>query len=366
MPERNDESQAPPDGNASADAGKPQKSRPLYRRPWFVLSIVVLAIVLAIAATAFWRYERQFESTDDAFIDGHVVRIAAKVAGYAAALHVTDNELVHKGDVLIEVDSRDFDLALMRAKAAETSATARLHDAEAQVVTAQAQAEAAEGELKAAAATAENAHRQRERNEKLAPRAVSQEQLDNSIAQDKSAAAEELASRAKSAAADAQVNQARLQLATAGAALKDAQVQVAQARLNLEYTMIRAPITGRVTHRRVEQGDYLQVGQPLFALVAPQVWVTANFKETQLTSMRVGQPVRVRIDAFPHQQFAAHIDSFQRGSGAQFSVLPPENATGNYVKVVQRVPVKIVFDEPLPEDVIVGPGMSVVPRVTVR
>ena len=136
--------------------------------------------------------------------------------------------------------------------------------------------------------------------------------------------------------------------------------------MNFSYTKIIAPITGRVTHRTVELGDYLQAGQALFALVDPDVWVTANFKETQLTHMQVGQKVEVRVDAFPSQRLSAHVDSFQRGTGARFTLLPAENATGNYVKVVQRVPVKIVFDEPPPADMILGPGMSVEPTVTVR
>ncbi len=136
--------------------------------------------------------------------------------------------------------------------------------------------------------------------------------------------------------------------------------------MNLSYTKIVAPITGHVTHRTVELGDYLLAGQPLFAIVDPDVWVTANFKETQLTHMQVGQPVDVRVDAFPNRVLRAHVDSFQRGTGAHFTLLPAENATGNYVKVVQRIPVKIVFDDPPPADMILGPGMSVEPTVTVR
>ena len=156
------------------------------------------------------------------------------------------------------------------------------------------------------------------------------------------------------------------QVAVAKAGIQQAAAQVEQAQINLSYARIAAPVTGRVTHRTIERGVYVQPGQALFALVEPNVWVTANFKETELTDMHVGQPVTVTVDAYPHQTFAAHVDSFQRGTGARFSLLPAENATGNYVKVVQRVPVKIVFDEPPDSNLMLGPGMSAVPKVRVR
>ena len=181
-----------------------------------------------------------------------------------------------------------------------------------------------------------------------------------------SSAAQVAANRAKVGSAEAQVLSARAHRSTVAAQLAEAEAQVVQAKLNLSYTKISAPIDGRVTRRTVELGDYLQPGRALFALVEPNVWVTANFKETQLTNMHAGQPVRIRVDAFPGRDLAAQVDSFQRGTGARFSILPAENATGNYVKIVQRVPVKIVFDRPPPAEMILGPGMSVVPRVTIR
>ena len=182
----------------------------------------------------------------------------------------------------------------------------------------------------------------------------------------RSTAAQAAAARARANAAESQAEYARSQQITAEADVKEAQVAVRRAELNLSYTRLVAPITGRVTHRTVELGDYLQPGQALFALVDPNVWVTANFKETQLTHMQAGQQVDVHVDAFPNRALPAHVDSFQHGTGAHFTLLPAENATGNYVKVVQRVPVKIVFDQPPPADMILGPGMSVEPTVTVR
>jgi len=344
------------------------KSASLYRRrPLLVIGLAVTAAAILIAGIAWWLYERQFESTDDAFIDGHAVQMAPKVAGYVKQLNIVDNELVHKGDVLLEIDPRDFQVALDAAKASEAASLSRLAQATAQIEAADDQARGAQADVLAAEATARNAEQDLARNSSLAPRgAVSQQTLDASTAVARSTAAQEAAARARASAAASQAELARAQKATAEADLKQAQVEVSRGELNLSYTQLIAPITGRVTHRTVELGDYLQPGQALFALVDPNVWVTANFKETQLTHMHVGQPVEVRVDSFPGQTLQAHVDSFQRGTGAHFTLLPAENATGNYVKVVQRVPVKIVFDRPPPADMILGPGMSVEPTVTIR
>ncbi|HEX4142172.1 MAG TPA: HlyD family secretion protein [Pirellulales bacterium] len=361
-----------PDQSAPDEPDRQQslldKSASLYqRRPFLVIALAVGAVILVVGLLAWWLYERQFESTDDAFIDGHAVQMAPKIAGYVTRLDIVDNELVHQGDVLLEIDPRDYQVALAAAKASEAAAASRLAQATAQIDAADDQARGSEADVAAAEATARNAEQDRERNSSLAPRgAVSQQTLDASVASARSTAAQVAAARARASAADSQAELARAQKATAEADLKQAQVEVARADLNLSYTKLIAPITGRVTHRTVELGDYLQPGQALFALVDPNVWVTANFKETQLTHMHVGQPVEVRVDAFPGQTLHAHVDSFQRGTGARFTLLPAENATGNYVKVVQRVPVKIVFDQPPPADMILGPGMSVEPTVTVR
>jgi membrane fusion protein (multidrug efflux system) len=345
-----------------------EKSAALYqRRPLLVIGLAVAVMVILIAGIAWWLYERQFESTDDAFIDGHAVQMAPKVAGYVTRLNIVDNELVHKGDVLLEIDPRDFQVALDAAKASEAASLSRLAQATAQIEAADDQARGAQADVLAAEATARNAEQDLARNSSLAPRgAVSQQTLDASTATARATAAQETAARARASAAASQAELARAQKATAEADLKQAQVEVRRTELNLSYTQLIAPITGRVTHRTVELGDYLQPGQALFALVDPNVWVTANFKETQLTHMHVGQPVEVRVDSFPGQKLQAHVDSFQHGTGAHFTLLPAENATGNYVKVVQRVPVKIVFDRPPPADMILGPGMSVEPTVTIR
>jgi membrane fusion protein (multidrug efflux system) len=229
-----------------------------------------------------------------------------------------------------------------------------------------AQVQAARDNQRAAEATALYNERVAERDRKLAPTAVSAEDLDNSISRARSSAAQADAAAAQTAAALSQVLLAERQKSTAATRLESARIERRMAETNLGYTELRAPITGHVTHRTVEMGDYIVPGRALFALVDPNVWVTANYKETQLSNMRIGQHADVRVDAFPGRILSAHVDSFQRGTGARFSLLPAENATGNYVKIVQRVPVKLVFDEPLPADMMLGPGMSVEPTVTVR
>jgi membrane fusion protein (multidrug efflux system) len=333
-----------------------------------MMILVIGSMVLLAGVLAYWLHERQFEDTDDAFIDGHIVQVSpTKVSGYVDQLLITDNQLVHAGDLLLVIDPRDYRLAVEEARAAQATAEGKLQQADAQVAAAEAQAKAARADVAAAEATAQNASVDLLRNRNLAPRgAVSMQTLDNSQATASTSTAQASAAQQRAAAAESQYDLAKSERVTSVAQLDEARVQVRQAELNLAYTRILAPITGRVTNRTVDKGNYVQPGQSLFALVEPDVWVTANFKETQLTLMRVGQPVEVRVDAFPAHWLRAHVDSFQRGSGARFSLLPAENATGNYVKVVQRVPVKIVFDQPAPDYMILGPGMSVEPRVTVR
>ncbi len=347
------------------EAPPPPKSK--LRRRLLTVFLAAAAIGLLIAGVTWWLHARDFENTDDAFVDGHMTQIAPKIAGYVERLLVEDNQLVEQGQLLVQIDPRDYQVALDLAKAAEVSAQGRLREAQAQVGAAEAQAAAAKADVLAAAAMAHNAKQDLTRNNNLAPEgAVSRQTLDASVATAGATTAQHVSSEARALAAERQVELAKSQMVTASAAVAEAMVEIHKAELNLSYTGVYAPITGRVTHRTVSPGDYLQAGQPLFAMVDPNVWVTANFKETQLALMRPGQSVEVHVDAYPGRPLRAHVDSFQRGSGARFSLLPAENATGNYVKVVQRVPVKIIFDEALPDDMILGPGMSVEPSVKVR
>jgi len=292
------------------DRSEEQSKRSLFRRP----GVIVAAAALAIAGVAYGGFAMfhsfTHETTDDAFIDVHTVSVAPKVAGHVAVVRVDDNQLVKKGDVLVEIDPRDFQVALAQAKAnlAKDKAT-------------QIQADL---------------------NEKRALNLFSQKVISTQERDTNVAAAE-----------------------SSRAAVQAGEAAVEQAELSLGYTKITAPIDGYVTKDAVATGDYLQVGQTLMALVPPRVWVIANFKETQLRNMRPGQSATISVDAYPGLKLQGRVDSVQAGSGAAFSLLPPENATGNYVKVVQRVPVKIVLDEQQQMQRLLGPGMSIAPDVAV-
>ena len=289
----------------------PPARPPLYRRRGVLIGAAIVAVLLVLGGVAYWRYASARVSTDDAFIEGRIVRISPQVAGQVARRLVDDNQRVKDGDLLVQLDDREY-------RALSEQATAQAHAAE---------------------VAAENAAVDARRAQELFNRQlVARQALDTAVAT------------------------ARTQAAQAEAARK----QAAEAVLKLSYTRITAPEPGRVTNRTVEEGHYVQVGQALMSIVPDELWVVANYKETQLAKLRPGQPATIRVDAYPGLVLRGHVDSVQAGTGARFSLLPPENATGNYVKVVQRVPVKIVLDEPPPAGYALGPGMSVVPTVSVR
>ncbi|HEX7967711.1 MAG TPA: HlyD family secretion protein [Stellaceae bacterium] len=345
----------------SAEPRMPRRRRPLM----LLLAGIVLAVI--IGGVVWWLDARRYESTDDAFIDVHMVRVASQAAGRVMRIQVDDNQEVKAGQLLLEIDPVDYQARLDQALANQATAAASLAQAKAQQTVVQANADQARAEVGVAEANAINAATQLKRDQPLAERQfVSRQQLDNDVANARSTAANLLATQKKLAATEAQLAVAASQIDAAEASLKSAGAQVEQARLNLSYTKLAAAEAGRVAKRNVAVGDYVQVGQNLMAVVPLQVWVTANFKETQLDLMRAGQPVEIRIDACPDKTLRGHVDSFQPGSGAAFTLLPPENATGNFVKVVQRVPVKIVFDDPPGPSCQLGPGMSAVPSVKVR
>jgi membrane fusion protein, multidrug efflux system len=287
-----------------------EKKRSLFHRPGVIVIAAALAIV-GIGYGAFAMFHSfTHESTDDAFVDAHILLTAPKIAGRVAAVHINDNQDVRKGDLLVDIDPSDAEAALAQAKAKLG------HDQAAQL----------------------KADQDMKRQQDLFGKgAISPQDRDTAT------------QNAATTKADVQTDKASIQ----------------QAELNLSYTKIFAPEDGRVTKKAVEPGDYVQVGQNLFALVSPERWTTANFKETQLREMRPGQRAEVSVDAYPDHPLRGHVDSIQAGSGARFSLLPPENATGNYVKVVQRVPVKIILDEQPDVQRALGPGMSVVPTVYV-
>jgi membrane fusion protein, multidrug efflux system len=343
----------------------PQKP-PFYKRP---IPMIILGVVLVTAITIgvlWWLHARHFESTDDAFITGHIIRVAPRVSGQAIKVLVEDNQVVHQGDLLVQIDPNDFEARLAQSQADLQSAQGKVAEAESAVLASEAQVGQAQAAETSAATESERAAADLKRYEALDPRSVSQQQLDAARAAARTAQANVESARKKTAAAQAQVESSKSQVKTAQANVNEAQAALDQARLYLQYTKITAPTDGRVTNKTVEAGSYLQTGQALFSLVPRDVWIVANFKETQITNMRPGQPVTIDVDAYPQKEFTGHVDSFQAGTGAAFSLLPPENATGNYVKVVQRVPVKIVFDEPPDDRYLLGPGMSVTPKVRVK
>jgi membrane fusion protein (multidrug efflux system) len=339
------------------------------RRRLVVLPLVIVLGGLAAAGIGvmWWLDARGYESTDDAFIDAHMVRVAPQVAGRVAKVAVDDNQAVVPGQLLIGIDPAPFQARLDQAEANKANAAGLLAQARARRLVVFAGADQARAQIGVAEANATNALAQRRRAESLiAKQVASQQALDDAVAAANRTSAALIAAQRALEAAEAEFNVTTSQIDTARAALRSAEAQVEQARLDLSYTEVVAAEAGTIARTNVSLGDYVQVGQNLIALVPFKVWITANFKETQLDLMRVGQPVEIRIDAYPDKTFHGHVDSFQRGSGPAFSLLPPENATGNYVKVVQRVPVKIVFDDPPDPSRPLGPGMSVVPRVKVR
>ncbi len=321
-----------------------------------------------VGGILWWLHARRYESTDDAFIDGHVVAISPRVSAVVRAVFVDDNVAVRPGDLLVELDRRDFATALQQARANAASARAKLASARAMLRAKDAAVAEAEAEVTVARTTAENAERDYRRYAHVDARARSAQQLDAARAAFESAGARLAQARASVTAARAEVADAATAILVARAGVERARADVRRARLDLSYCTIRAPVEGRITKKDVEPGAYVATGQDLLAIVSTDVWVTANFKETQLDRMRPGEPVTIDVDAYPDASFSGRVASIQHGTGARFSVLPAENATGNYVKVVQRVPVKIVFDgDQIGRfDRVLAPGMSVVPSVEVR
>jgi membrane fusion protein (multidrug efflux system) len=332
-----------------------------------LLATLATAAALIAGGVSWWLEARQWVTTDDAFIDAHMVLIAPQAAGRVARVVVGDNERVAAGQLLVALDPAEYQAKLDQAAANRAAAAGGLAQAKAQRAALIANEEEARAEVGVAEANSAHAASQLQRTQSLVERQfASRQQLDNDLANARGTSSTLVAAQKKLAAAAAQLEVAASQIATAKANLESASAHEAEARLDLAYTRVVAPEAGRVAHKNVAGGDYVQVGQNLMALVPLEVWVTANFKETQLDRIRIGQPVEIRIDSYPDRVFRGRVDSFAAGSGAAFSLLPPENATGNFVKVVQRVPVKIVFDAPPDPHFPLGPGMSVVPSVKVR
>jgi membrane fusion protein (multidrug efflux system) len=356
------------DGKDDKEKEDKPKKPPAYKRPAVIISVSIVLIIAIVAALLYWLHARHFVSTDDAYIDGHVVQVAPQVPAPVIALHVNDNQLVRKGDLLVELDETDYQVALQQAQAQLTASQGRVAQAQAQLESAHAGVAEAIAEVDAAQVALDNATADLKRYQAVDERARSQQQLDNAITAQKNAQAHLEQAKAKKVSADASVNTANAQIKAAEGETRTAEASVKRAQVNLGYCRISAPADGRVTQRSVEVGNYVATGATMFMLVSPEVWVTANFKETQLRHMQPGQPVTIKVDAYSNLELKGTVDSIQAGSGSRFGVLPAENATGNFVKIVQRVPVKIVFDFGANTNnaQLLSPGLSVIPKVRVR
>jgi membrane fusion protein, multidrug efflux system len=386
------------------------------RNPRFRLALIVGGIVLLVAGFFLWRYLGSYESTDDAQIDGHLNAISTRVSGHVVKLLVNDNQYVEAGTPLVEIDPKDYQVAMAQAKAAYqdaqataeslqvnvpitsvntgsqlSSSQAEVESGRAGVSMARQQLEAARAQLEQAIANDIKAQNDVGRYKQLVDKQeISHQQYDQAVAAARSSAAGVAAARASAGAAEQGVAQAQAKREQADANLRTAETapqqvsvmrsraqsgeaqaqskkaELEQATLNLQYTRLVAPVSGIVSNRSVEVGQNVQVGQELMKIInLDDIWVTANFKESQLRLMRAGQRATISVDAYG-KKYNGHLESIAGASGALFSLLPPENATGNFVKVVQRIPVKITFDPGETKEHILRPGMSVEPKVWVR
>jgi membrane fusion protein, multidrug efflux system len=340
-----------------------------------------LVLILAVVGLYFFAQSMSCQSTDDAFIEGHVTGVAPKIAGRIDKVFVDDNQLVNKGDPIAEIDSRDYDAQLRQKQAALESTVANAVAAQAavdqqiaRVKSLQATVDQDKADQESSQAQADQDVDDLRREQDLYSRhVVSIQDFIHSQAANRAAQANLDSARMKVRSAEAQLLEGQAEVRTFHALVQEVLAQeqeseanVEAAQLNDSYTKVFAPESGQVTRKAVESGDYVQVGQSLIALVRENIYVTANFKENQLALMRPGQPVEIEVDALGGRKFKGHVESVQKGSGAAFSLLPPEDATGNYVKVVQRVPVKILFDSIPDGRLPLGPGESVVPTVKVQ
>ena len=313
-----------------------------YKKSIFIITAIILVIAVVIAVI----HAGQYQSTEDAYVENHTVQVAPRVSGQISKVYITDNQKVKAGDLVAEIDSADYKVKLDQAEANYQKALKAQNIAQANMTAVEAEIELARKDVERYTNLYETG-------------SVSKQTLDRAITNYESIKAKQenavqsLTTQSQTNVADADIKALR--------ALRD------QAQLNLSYTKIYAPQDGTVSNKRVEKGAYVQVGSPLFVIVPNDVWVIANFKENQLEYMRPGQKVEIQVDAYPHHKFEGKIDSIQRASGAKSSLFPPENAVGSFVKIVQRIPVKIVFTEDYDkEKYMLVPGMSVIPKVKVK
>lgn len=354
-------------GDVRQTAGEPPAKKMSRGRKLAIILVAVLALGGLIAGgTLYWLDARQYESTDDAFVDGHISQVSSQIEGRVLRLAVDDNQEVAAGQTLLEIDGRDYQLKLDQMRAQLLQQKAQAEQVRAQIGLQQANIDQGLAQVRLTEADAAKAQADVNRYRAVSANAIARQTVDDAASALRSQQARVDAARQAVNGSRAQLEAQKAMVDAADAGVRIAEVQVANADLQLSYTKIVAPQAGRVTKRTVELGNYVKPGQALLSVVPDQVWITANFKETQLARMKDGQDVEVRVDAIPGAPFHAKVQSFQSGTGLAFSSLPAENATGNYVKVVQRLPVKIVFDDPRTHDARLAPGLSATPRVKVR
>lgn len=329
--------------------------------------LVVLTIIALVAGFYYYQHSTSFVSTDDAYIDGHNIQVSPKVSGNVIKVYFDDNQKVKKGQLLVEIDPADYEVKYEQAISAVEGAKAQKNASTQQISQSESNLAQINADIDSVKAEFDHAQTEFKRYTTLyKARAASEQDLEKAETNYKLAKAKLDSYNKKAAAAQEQVSITNSQSKVTEATIKQLQTAVKQAKLNLSYTKIYAPVSGKNTSKSVEEGVYVQVGQPLFAIVPEERWVLANFKETQLTDMKIGQIVNIKVDAYPNKIFKGRVDSIQSGTGASTSLFPPENAVGSFVKVVQRVPVKIVFTEKIDPEYVIVPGMSVIPEVKIK
>lgn len=345
----------------------PAPSRHLFVRATLALAtIAAVAAILWLGAAYLAPYAHGVQTTDDAYIDGHSVFAAPEVAGRVTEVLVDDNVPVKVGQLLVRIDPADYEAKYEQARGLCDQAKSQLKQTVAQLKVAKAAAAQLHAQVDVVEANLTKAVADLRRYQSLDGEAVSKLTLDAAESSVQSTKAQRAAAVASAAGADAQAELVETSIATAQAALTAARGAEQLASLNVSYCELRAPIDGYVSRKTVEAGDYVAIGQALLIVVPKQIYVTANFKETQLAGMRPGQKATITVDAYPGLTLTGHVDSEMAGTGSAFALLPPENATGNFVKVVQRVPIKILLDTDNSDAAHrLGPGMSVVPSISI-
>ncbi|MGA2636385.1 HlyD family secretion protein [Methylocella sp.] len=364
------EDRAEPDEDQAA----PEDEAPPPKKKRSLLLVGLLIAAGAIAGGAYLYFSTlNIESTDDAYTDGRAVTIAPQVSGLVVSLDVNDNQFVRKGEPLIHIDPRQYIQDRDSAEGALQVAKAQLAGLKLGAEIARknfpAQLEQAKAQLASAQAAEVRAEADYQRQRSLPKQATTQQEVDAATAALRQAQAQVALAEAQVSVAEPvpqRIGQADADVGQLTGQVEQAQAKLDQANLNLEWTVVRAPQDGWITKRNVEVGNYVTPGQQIFSIVSPEVWVTANFKESQLDRIRPGQPVDIEIDAYPHLKLKGHVDSVQLGSGSKFTAFPPENATGNFIKIVQRVPVKIDIDSGLDPALPLPLGISAVPTVKLK